>query len=218
MSSKSHFSRKLASQNLGHWLLRDKSIILKWVEHKVEQAKVRKDPMNSNLQAFSDYIANDVTLNNLANLMFSEVPVNYNDGNDPTGHPSIPDFATFIQSVNTILVTGPEFYELDDPNAMGLIGFPINAILDWPMGTKSGWAFWFDPEVKLHFVPVLADFTAFLGSEASKAVLKAPSGWVGEQAQQLLSTKGNDGQTSYTFTEFVRGFRTGVVIAVKAAA
>ncbi|KXJ96507.1 Phophatidylserine decarboxylase-domain-containing protein [Microdochium bolleyi] len=205
-SNGSDLSRKLATQTVGHWLPRDKKVILGWACHKARQARKHNAPLNPSLQAFSAFIKNNPTLNQLGESMWTEVPASYYCGEDPTGHPEIRDFDTFIQTVNTILVTGPEFYDIKGQsvqaeNAMGLIGFPINAILDWPMGTQSGWLFWYDSEVNKHFQPVLQAFTHFLGSKASRKVLKAPSGWVGQDAQHLLATKGNDGVTKYSFTQ-----------------
>ncbi|KAJ1338581.1 L-tryptophan decarboxylase [Microdochium nivale] len=192
---------KLAPQTVGHWLPQDKKVTLDWACHKARQARKQETPLNPNLQAFSNFIKSHPTLNYLGEAMWTEVPVNYYDGKDPTGHPEIRDFDSFIQTVNKILVTGPEFYKSEDGNKMGLIGFPINAVLDWPMGTKSGWAFWYDSDVNKHFQPALQSFTEFLGSPASKAVLKSPEGWVGQTAQELLAAKGNDGVTGYTFTQ-----------------
>ncbi|KAF2222244.1 Phophatidylserine decarboxylase-domain-containing protein [Elsinoe ampelina] len=189
------------SQTLGHWLPKDRAVIRQWVNSKVKQANSANASLSPNIQKFSDFVTSNTVLNGLATRMFTEVPAKYID--DPTGQPQIRDFPTFINTLNTILVTGPEFYyKPDDPDAMGLIGFPINAILDWPMGTQSGYAFWYLPEVNQMFEPILADFTSFLGSSASQKLLAASTGgWVSQQAQTLLATKGDDGGTAYTFTQ-----------------
>jgi len=59
---------------------------------------------------------------------------------------------------------------------MGLIGFPINAILDWPMGTQSGYTFFTTPLVNTHFKAVLDEWKDFLMSSASKDVLVSENG------------------------------------------
>nr|CEG03963.1 unnamed protein product [Fusarium acuminatum CS5907] len=154
-SSNSHFVKKLESQTIGLWFPRNKETILEWVDQKVKQAAEEPLPMNTHVQTFSDFVKGDRILSNLAELMFTEVPPNYHDGTDPIGDPQICDFDIFITVLNRIIVMSPEFLEVDDPDAMGLTGFPINAVLDWPMGTRSGWTFWYLPMVNRHFEPIL---------------------------------------------------------------
>ncbi|KAJ4122793.1 hypothetical protein NW768_010238 [Fusarium equiseti] len=175
------------SQTPGLWLPRNIKAILQWVSQKVQQTAVQDLPMNPNVQAFSDFIRRDPNLNNLAEQMFTQVPPDYYNGTDPIGDPQIRDFATFIAVLNRILVTGPEFFQVDDSDAMGMIGFPINAVLNWPMGTKSGLTFWYLPEVNQKFQPILQDYETFLASPASKAVLKGSNGWLSPRAQALLA-------------------------------
>ncbi len=78
---------------------------------------------------------------------------------------------------NNIIGSAPR-YEDDD-----LVGFPINAILDWPMGTPAGMAFFSSPEVDVHFKNMFDVWSAYLTSEASCTVLDdAADGWFGPAA------------------------------------
>lgn len=175
------------TQTPGLWLPRSINTVFQWISQKVQQTAAQDLPMNLNVQAFSDFVNADEKLSILAANMFTEVPLGYHNNTDPIGKPQIRDFATFITVLNRIIVTGPEFFDVDDSDAMGMIGFPINAVLNWPMGTKSGLIFWYIPAVNRKFQPILQDYEAFLASPASKAVLKAPNGWVGPRAQSLLA-------------------------------
>lgn len=42
-----------------------------------------------------------------------------------------------LQIMNQILQEGPCYSKIEDQ--IGLVGFPINAILDWAMGTEGGY-------------------------------------------------------------------------------
>ncbi|KAH7232776.1 phosphatidylserine decarboxylase-domain-containing protein [Fusarium tricinctum] len=203
-SATNNFTKKLQSQTPGLWLPRNKEIILQWVGQKVKQARAQDLPMNPNVQAFADFVKGNTILSSLAELQFTEVPADYHNGNDPVGDPQIRDFNTFILVLNRIIVTGPEFFSVEDPDAMGLIGFPINAVLDWPMGTKAGWTFWYFPEVNRQFQPILQDFEKYLASPASKAILAAPSGWLGATAQAMIVDKANLDGKQRTFTEIFK--------------
>jgi phosphatidylserine decarboxylase len=203
-SATSNFAKKLQSQTPGLWLPRNKEIILQQVGQKVKQARAQDFPMNPNVQAFSDFVKGNTALSSLAELQSTEVPADYHNGNDPVGDPQIRDFDTFILVLNRIIVTGPEFFDAEHPDAMGLIGFPINAVLNWPMGTRAGWAFWYLYEVNRQFQPILQDFEKYLTSSASKAILAAPSGWLGATAQAMIVAKANLDGKQRTFTEIFK--------------
>ena len=51
--------------------------------------------------------------------------------------------------INAILTTAPAF------NKTGLVGFPINAILDWPMGHGGGFAAFLNDKVNAQFKKIL---------------------------------------------------------------
>ena len=48
---------------------------------------------------------------------------------------------TMILIINAIMDTAPEF------NKTGLVGFPINVILNWPMATPAGFAAFLNDKV-----------------------------------------------------------------------
>lgn len=50
--------------------------------------------------------------------------------------------------LNHVLGTAPQWTDVG--HKAGLVGVPINALLDWPMGTKGGFAVFQDPTVNAH--------------------------------------------------------------------
>jgi len=75
---------------------------------------------------------------------------------------------------------------------VGMVGVPINAVLDWPMGTASGHAFFLDPDVNRMLKKVLNVWGQFLKTEQSAACLgNDENGWFGEVGTQDLSAVAN---------------------------
>lgn len=220
------------SQSLGHWLPRNRQVIARWVQKQAEAARTArktKDALDPSLQAFKHLVNEKETLQQLANNMFTEASTHYPD--DPEGNCAIKDFDEFLHATNMIIQSGPQWFDRQQPDtAMGLIGFPINALLDWPMGTTSGYEFWITPEVNVAMGNVLQTWGRFLASSESVDCLDKQTGWLSQDAQSKLAAKANnDDCTNYSFSElfvcdpsapyygfaswdafFVRQFREGI--------
>lgn len=91
------------------------------------------------------------------------------------------DYKLMLRLFDHIISTAPAF-EADD-----LVGFPINAILDWPMGTPAGMAMFTSPAVNMHFKKMFDVWSSYLASEASCDVLtNADDGWFGPSASAAM--------------------------------
>jgi phosphatidylserine decarboxylase len=83
-------------------------------------------------------------------------------------------FDDFLGLLNTIMFTAPEAYQTGTgPNeqAAGMIGFPINALLDWPMATVFGYDVFSNALVNQQFKKILNYWSNFLVTEDSRYVL-----------------------------------------------
>jgi phosphatidylserine decarboxylase len=69
-----------------------------------------------------------------------------------------------------------------------LVGCPINALLDWPMCMKQGFAFFQFPEVNAKFKAVLDCWSTFLSGPDSRGYLNAasPDGWFSADASAYI--------------------------------
>jgi phosphatidylserine decarboxylase len=86
-----------------------------------------------------------------------------------------------LKVMNHVLTTAPEF------NTTGMVGFPINAILDFPMITPAGLAAFVAPKVNAMFKKVLKVWTQFLDSAGSLYVLnETPTGWLCPEALRAI--------------------------------
>ncbi len=73
------------------------------------------------------------------------------------------------------MTTAPEAYQdIPSHEPSGLIGFPINALLDWPMATQAGYHFFANALINQQFKKILDYWAQFLQSPASRYVLNEP--------------------------------------------
>lgn len=66
-------------------------------------------------------------------MMFEEIPQKEPYINDPTGTKQIRDYEHMLQVLNHIFGQAPEW--TDAAESVGLVGVPMCAIFDYPMGT-----------------------------------------------------------------------------------
>jgi phosphatidylserine decarboxylase len=114
----------------------------------------------------------------LFNEMLSEVPIgDPRYRKDPSGGWEITEVDTLIQTINQ-QVQEPIGYN-DSPQ----IGTPINAILDWPMGTKSGFAVFLRDDVDQIFRDILNYWGRFLQSPKSASTVTTADTGAGSRQQ-----------------------------------
>jgi phosphatidylserine decarboxylase len=92
------------------------------------------------------------------------------------------NFDHVLVVINYLMRQAPPF------NKTGLVGLPINAVLDWATGTPAGFAAFIDPVINAHLKAILNAWGAYLASPASRHVLgtDARSGWFGDDARAAM--------------------------------
>lgn len=84
--------------------------------------------------------------------------------------------------INQVLTVAPDY------DTTELVGAPLNAIIDWTMGTPAGFAVFREPRVNAMFKKVLTVWCQFLSSRDSLYVLNdSPTGWMCPDAQQAMN-------------------------------
>jgi phosphatidylserine decarboxylase len=160
---------------IGSWLPDDPVVLRKWIKKKVQQVKANPPKQSPVVEEFYNMVIDDPQLYMLFNEMLAEVPAKY--ATDPAGHPEIRDVRTLFNVFDSILTEAPSW----DSSAQ--IGTPINAVLDWPMGTKAGFAAFLNPSVNQQFHKMLTSWGQFLTTEASTATLNnGDGGWFSQVA------------------------------------
>ncbi|KAF1973066.1 hypothetical protein BU23DRAFT_554597 [Bimuria novae-zelandiae CBS 107.79] len=155
------------------------------------------------IKEFKFFIENNTRIYLLVNSMFEEIPSKKPYSKDAAGHKQVRDYEHMLMLFNHILTSAPEWS--DSSYGIGMVGTPFNAILDWPMGTPSGFAFFLDPEVNVMMKKVLNAWAKFLSSPDSAYVLSDDNiGWFSPHATEDLAATANIGQTTYEFKELFK--------------
>lgn len=205
---------RAAPYRVGEWLASDQAVLDRWLGDLIADVDAHDIPLQPVMQEFQDLIESDPEIYMFFHQMFEELPDTKKYARTPTGSPQVRDYKHMIQLINRILGTAPEF------NKTGLVGFPINTILDWPMGTEAGFAAFLNDKVNAQFKKILHTWAEFLGSPASTYVLSddPKHGWFGRDAMAAMPDFAREfasdpAKPHYGFTSwddfFTRIFRPG---------
>jgi phosphatidylserine decarboxylase len=196
---------------VGGWLPSDQQVLADWVARAIDEVDAKGEVELLPVVAdFRRLIESDPEVYMLFSSMLTEVPYK----KTPTHEPQVRSVDKMLRLFSHILTRAPEY------NDTGLVGFPINAILDWAMGTHSGFAAFLGPKVNRQFKAMLDEWGRFLASADSTAVLNtSESGWFGPEAQKKMPNFAEEYVCDpiaphYGFTSwddfFTRQFRDGV--------
>ena len=200
---------------VGQWLPSDQEFLDRWLDSLIEDAEAIDRPLHPVINEFKELIEGDPKIFMYFHQMFEELPDKPPYNTTPTGKPQVENYMQMLELLNLVMTRAPEF------NSTGLVGFPINAILDWPMGTVGGFAAFLNDKVNVQLKKILNEWARFLSSSDSAYVLnKDPRrGWFGIEAQKAMPDfdkeficdpdKPHHGFTSWD-NFFTRKFRPGV--------
>ncbi|WVR08406.1 phosphatidylserine decarboxylase [Kwoniella sp. DSM 27419] len=188
----------------GHWKSQDKRHHHKFLNDTIEHVDQNPKPLQPVLKEFQDMVENDTRLRMLFDLMFEQVPKNREYLKDPTGDSEVRDFEHLLQLMNHVITTAPKW--TDAGNKVGMVGVPVQALLDWPMGTSAGFTVFQDPQVNKMLKKVLDVWGEFLTSPESAEVLgDHKTGWFGPTGMSSLVEVANKARgTSYKFEEMFK--------------
>src|ERR1035437_4244835 len=181
------FAASLASAQAqaGVWLGAD--------QHALQQVRQSPGQRDSQtwlpvVQEFKALIDNDPELYMLFTQMFEQIPRTPAYLNDPVGNPQVRNYRDMLKLINQILTQAPEYNKTD------LVGFPINAIVNWAMGTPAGAAAFLNHKVNRQLKKILTQWAVFLNSADSRTVLNnhPEKGWFGRDALLAMPTLAQD--------------------------
>lgn len=146
-------------------------------------------------------IDRDARLYMLFREAYDQVPKQKSYLQDPSGNmKNVLDIDHALRLMNHILETAPTW--TDSGHSVGVVGVPMNALLDWPMATSAGFAAFQDPKVNEILKKVLDTWGKFLMSpESAKVLHTGKEGWFGPTGKASLAAVGNAGLTDLTFEE-----------------
>ncbi|CAI7596498.1 unnamed protein product [Penicillium glandicola] len=191
-----------AQQRVGNWMPADHKAHKEWLGGIIRTVDDDDEkPLHPVLEEFKQLIESNTRVYMLLTSMFNEVPRTKRYSQDPTGSPEIRDYSHLLHVINHLLTTAPSW--TDKSHRVGLVGLPINAVLDWPMGTPSGYAAFLDPEINAMLKKILNAWGEYLRSPASAGVLNDTShGWFGHTGRRDLIAAARIGPTAATNLQF----------------
>jgi len=115
-----------------------------WLADLVDEvaAVKAKKPFHPVIQELQDIIESDAEIYALVTMMFDQVPRKYEHSQYGK---QVRDYKHFLDLLNAIMTKSPTY------NDTGCVGFPINAILDWAMGTEGGFAAFLNDKLNAQF-------------------------------------------------------------------
>ncbi len=207
---------------VGKWLPSDQAFLNHWLKKVAQDADNSDMKLYPPVQMLKDLIESDSLLKEKFQDMFSEIPDKPRYKTSEYQNCPVKNYDQMLRLINHVMTRAPEF------NETGLVGFPINAILDWAMGTKAGYEVFLDPRVNDCFRAILDYWGAFLASEKSAYILNtSPTGWLnptamkevskaafGDDFLKIFETPNQDIEKRFGFTSwdqyFTRRFKPGV--------
>lgn len=186
------------NQGLGGWLPRDRGLIARFYRDLAARPDVDAADWPASVTDLANVVSDTPGLELLANAMFVEANQQH-QGDDPLGVPGPKSWDEFLNALVKILTSAPMFYTADGgDDAAGLVGFPINALLDWPMATRPGYDLFSNQLFNQKMRGVLQDWCAFLQTSDSAFVLdpnfkegEPPAiGWLSDPALDQINQVG----------------------------
>lgn len=187
---------------VGDWLPGDHRSHKEWLGGVIDHVDKNPKDFHPVIKEFQKLIENDSRIYMLMQSMFDEIPSKKPYSNDPTGGKQVRDYLHMLELFNHLMTTAP--YWNDESKKVGMVGLPIQAVLDWPMGTPSGFAVFQDPTVNAMMKKVLNTWGEYLRSEESaKQVLHTGStGWFSSTGKKDLEVVANQAaDQNHTFEE-----------------
>jgi phosphatidylserine decarboxylase len=190
----------LTRRRLGKWPHSHHESNRDWFSDILQDADNNPQHLHPVLKEFQHLIETTPRLFMLFESMFRDVPNKGRYTHQINGKPQIRDYEHMLKVLNRIIGTAPTYSERE--NRMNFVGVPINTILNWPIGTHSGFAAFIDPDVNAMIRKVLDVWSGFLQSPQSGYVLgNSSTDWFGPTGLHDLQVVGNIGQTNHSFEE-----------------
>ncbi|KAL6889859.1 Phophatidylserine decarboxylase domain-containing protein [Trichoderma longibrachiatum] len=202
-------TRRQKPQRVGGWLPKDPQLLIEWLRDLVAEVKKTKSiaPVGSfflsdPVQQLKELIESTAELRMLAQGMFDEVPDKAPYNEDPVGNKQLHSYHEMLETFDYVMHhKAPSWKKLEYD--VGLIGFPFNAILDWPMATASGYAFFLKPEVnaKLKFILDTWKTEVLMTEKSQYVITTAPDGWLSEDSLVHIENDTNVTGQELTFQQ-----------------
>ena len=175
----SHPTSATLTSRRGRWLPASHAALNQWLRATIADAERGAEPFHPVVRELQDMIEGSPVLTMYFTQMFTQQP--RFPPPPGSGDVKLKDYRQMLVVMNHVLTRAPDF------NTTGMVGFPINAILDFPMITAAGLAAFTMPEVNAVLRKYLDTWKSYLDSPASLSVLNdSPTGWLSKEAREAI--------------------------------
>ena len=149
-----------------------------WLAALRERADAHADrPLHSAIIDFRDVIESDPVVRMYVHQMIEQEP----GGSRKYSERHMNDVPELLALMNEVLTMAPQFDE------QAMVMTPLNAVLDWTMGTAAGFAAYRDRRINDALRKMLRAWCEFLDSPDSRYVLNdSQHGWKSDAAQRAV--------------------------------
>ena len=182
MATKGPIPGRKPIQAIGGLDPRDRIYLRDHANNMVKGARKAQLDLVKPVQDLAELIHKNPAVYMLFTKMLVEVPIAYRE--DRLLRPVIGDVPTLLDAINFQIQQSISYNDLIHSGA------PFNALLDWPMGTKAGFAAFLRDDVNRCFEAILAYWGTFLMSDASIQTVTTAGGWLSAAAQTNPSSPG----------------------------
>ncbi|KAH9995363.1 Phophatidylserine decarboxylase-domain-containing protein [Xylariaceae sp. FL0662B] len=196
---------------VGGWLPDDSEVLTDWVRKFVADVDERYPTPRipgapewpEPIQELDHLIRSTAELRMLASAMFDEVPNKFPYKRNPVGYKQVRSYEHMLHLFAIIMTRFAPIWSKTG-YGVGLIGFPFNAILDWPMATPSGYAFFLKPEVNKKLRVILDTWRddVLMTDKSQHVITTGKHGWLSDEARITVESDTNSWDQF-----FVREFR-----------
>jgi len=165
------------SKRSGGWLP-EQDDLESWLDGHRQRVEARGEQVvfHPVLEEFQELIDTDPVVRMYLNQMIEQVP-----SSKPYRKRHLDSVGQMLRLINELLTMAPEFGE------SSMVATPLNAILDWPMGTPAGFGAFRDPRINAMLKKILGAWCEFLSGADSLYVLNdSPTGWKCAEAQRKV--------------------------------
>ncbi|KAM6483073.1 Phophatidylserine decarboxylase-domain-containing protein [Trichoderma sp. SZMC 28011] len=194
---------------VGGWLPQNPKLLISWLRDLVAEVNKHKHDasisslfLSKPVQELKELIESTAELRMLASGMFDEVPDRAPYNEDPIGNKQIKSYHEMLEMFDFVMNNKAPSWKKLEYDA-GLIGFPFNAILDWPMATASGYAFFLKPEVNAKLKHILNTWKSevLMTSKSQHVITTGEDGWLSQDSLMSIENDTNLTDQELTFQQ-----------------
>lgn len=192
----------------GIWLPGAPHKLTHWLQNfiKVVDSRSNDAALHPAVQDLKDLVESTPSLRMWASAMFDEIPNKIPYNKSPVDHKLVRGYQHMFELFSVIVAEIAPTWSMAE-GGHGLVGLPFQAILDWPMGTPSGHAFFLSQDVNGKFKVILDTWRdgVLKTSKSQHVITTGDGGWLCKEALTAFEKDANlNSQQWHSFQDLFR--------------